>query len=121
MESELDTGGLHFHPEQGDERYAMPVAMALTRQINGKEQRIMIVGDADFLIRRKMTFFFSQAIFRWLSNGEFPLSHLRKDPIGNRVTISYKQADMLKYFLVLLVPGLLGLYGGVYLTKRRNL
>lgn len=122
-ESDLDTGGLAFHPELGDERKAFPAALALTRNVKGKEQRIMIIGSADFLGRRGIFngLFFHQTVFRWFTYGKFPLTSLRKPPIGNRVTLSYKQTDLLKYFLVLLLPALLIIAGSIYLTKRRNL
>ncbi|TCC99504.1 Gldg family protein [Pedobacter hiemivivus] len=120
QESTLDTGKLAFHPEQGDIQIELPVALALTRQINNKEQRIMIIGNAELMTYAKTAPFY-KTLFRWLSYGKFPLDPLREDSVENHAKLSYKQSDLLKYLLILVIPGILLVFGWIYILKRRSL
>lgn len=74
----------------------LPVALTLTRNLNGKEQRIMVTGDADFMSSAEFyrgrpvtkNFEFTTEIFSWFNYGEFPVSAYRpksKDLITNDV------------------------------------
>jgi ABC-2 type transport system permease protein len=61
------------------------LALALTRKIGGREQRIMVVGDADFMSTAEMdrhapkteNFDFITDIFSWLNDGRFPVDTIR--------------------------------------------
>jgi ABC-2 type transport system permease protein len=121
LTSTLDTGKLQYHPEQGDIHEALPVAAALTRNVQGKQQRILIAGDAHMMQKTQSSPILVQTIFRWMSYGKFPLTKLRKDGHEDSISLSFKQADLLKYFFILFIPGILILNGSIYLLKRRSL
>jgi ABC-2 type transport system permease protein len=63
----------------------IPVAIALTRKIGSKEQRIVIAGDADFMSTAEMVrhtprtanFDFTTALFSWLDYGVYPVDTSR--------------------------------------------
>lgn len=59
-----------------------PLAVALSRKINNKEQKILVAADADWLSTTEMgrrnpensNFAFATGIFSWFTNGEFPVN-----------------------------------------------
>ncbi|WP_158989171.1 Gldg family protein [Mucilaginibacter sp. L196] len=54
----LDSADVVFSPEKGDEQRKFPTALALTRMVNGKQQRIVIAGDADFLSNAELAVYY---------------------------------------------------------------
>lgn len=103
-------------------------AIALNRQINGKEQRIVISGDADFMSNaelrryqpRTSNFFFNTALFSWLSYGKFPIDTSRPDARDNRVTVSTDRVGLLKIWYIWVLPAVLLIFGSVLLIRRRR-
>jgi ABC-2 type transport system permease protein len=103
-------------------------ALALTRQVNGKQQRIIISGDADFmgnaeLVRNEpktVNFYFSTALFNWLDYGQFPINTLRPDWKDNRVTVSTDRVTFLKFLYVWLLPGLILIIAAIFLIRRKR-
>lgn len=103
-------------------------ALALTRKINGKEQRIFISGDADFLSNSELgrnnpqtiNFYFSTAIFSWLDYGQFPVNTMRPDAEDNRVTVSTAHVSFLKIVYIYLLPGLILVFAAAFLIRRKR-
>jgi len=103
-------------------------ALALTRKINGKEQRIFVSGDADFLSNSELgrntpktiNFYFSTAIFSWLDYGQFPVNTIRPDAKDNRVTVSTAHVSFLKIVYVYILPGLILVFGATFLIRRKR-
>jgi ABC-2 type transport system permease protein len=103
-------------------------ALALTRKTNGKQQRIIISGDADLLsnaelIRYKPSvsnFEFSTALFSWLDYGEFPVNTLRPDAKDNRVTVSTDHVAFLKIIYIYVLPGLILIFAAIFLIRRKR-
>jgi ABC-2 type transport system permease protein len=105
-----------------------PTALALTRQVNGKQQRIIISGDADFMgnaeLRRyepkTVNFYFSTALFNWLDYGQFPINTSRPDGKDNRVTVSTDHVAFLKFVYIWLLPGLILIFAAIFLIRRKR-
>jgi ABC-2 type transport system permease protein len=103
-------------------------ALALTRQVNGKQQRIIISGDADFMgnteLRRyepkTVNFYFSTALFNWLDYGQFPINTSRPDSKDNRVTVSTDRVAFLKFVYIWLLPGLILIFAAIFLIRRKR-
>lgn len=103
-------------------------AIALTRQLNGKEQRIVISGDADFLSNselgrynpRTANFLFSTAIFNWLDYGQYPVDTSRPDSKDNRVTVSTDHVSFLKIVYIYVLPGLILIFAAIFLIRRKR-
>jgi len=103
-------------------------AIALTRQINGTEQRIVISGDADFLSNSELgryspqvsNFYFSTALFSWLDYGQFPVDTSRPDAKDNRVTVSTDHVGFLKIVYIYVLPGLILIFGSIFLIRRKR-
>ncbi|RVU00703.1 ABC transporter [Mucilaginibacter limnophilus] len=104
------------------------IALALTRQINGKEQRILISGDADFLSNselgryepRTSNFNFSTALFSWLNYGQYPVDASRPDAKDNRVTVSTDHVAFLKILYIYVVPGCILIFAVIFLIRRKR-
>jgi ABC-2 type transport system permease protein len=104
-----------------------PVAVALSRTINNKEQKIIVAADADFLSTAELSrrnpennnFAFAMGFFSWFSNGEFPVStqHMRsKDRIDST------DAGVLRMRLIFfgLLPACLLICGATLLIYRKR-
>lgn len=103
-------------------------ALALTRHVEGKEQRIIITGDADLMSNSELTrrnvrtanFVFNTALFSWLNNGEFPVDTSRPDPKDDRVTVGLSQMARLNILFVWVMPAILLVCGSVLLIRRKR-
>jgi ABC-2 type transport system permease protein len=119
---------LVYSPDQGDQKGPLPVAVSLTRNINGKQQRIVVSGDADFLSNselarqniRTSNFDFSTALFSWFSYGEFPIDGYRPPSADKRLTLTDSGLSFLKVLLLGILPGLVLLIGAVTLIRRKR-
>jgi ABC-2 type transport system permease protein len=101
--------------------------LSVKRSSNGKEQRIVVLGDADCLSnieldrRNPMTANtkFAIAAFGWLTNSEFPIDISHPEPKDNHVNLTGKQILPLKVLLLGVLPGLLIIASAVLLIKRK--
>jgi ABC-2 type transport system permease protein len=122
------TGTVTFSAQDGDVRGPITTAVSLTRKINGKEQRIVVTGDADFMSNvelnrfnmRTANFAFNTALFSWLSYGEFPIDASRPDPKDVKGNVSVDQVDRLRIIYVWILPALLAAAGAVLLIRRKR-
>ena len=121
-------GSLVYSPEEGDQPGPLPVVVGLTRTINGKQQRIVVSGDADFLSNAELgrqniktvNFDFSTALFSWFDNGEFPVDSYRPPSKDTRLTLTDGGFSFLKVLLLGILPGLLVVIGAVLLIRRKR-
>ncbi len=118
----LDSAAPVFNPEQGDVRGAFTTGVQLTRKINGKEQRIAVFGDADFMsnLRIRNAAFLLMPGYSWLNDNQYPIYTPRPDPKDNLVTLSPKVAGIQKIAYIWVVPALLLLTGTVILIRRKR-
>lgn len=119
---------LRYDSSQGDQRGPLPAVVGLTRTINGKEQRIVVAGDADFLSNAELgrynlktcNFDFGTAIFSWFTHGEFPIDTSRPPSQDKRLSITDSGLTFLKVMLMGVLPGLLLAFGSVLLIRRKR-
>jgi ABC-2 type transport system permease protein len=119
---------MEYSAADGDQQGPLTAAIGLTRTINGRQQRIVVTGDADFLSNaelgrynpRTANFDFSTALFSWFSNGEFPIDTSRPPSKDKRVTISSGGLIVLKWLLLGILPGLLLIAGSILLIRRKR-
>lgn len=96
-------------------------AMALTRKVNNKEQRIVVAGDADFLSNRyNGGQFFGRALYSWLSDNIFPIYSPVPPPKDNTMLIVPETASKLKLTYIWILPALLALIGAIVLIRRKR-
>ncbi|OKS88767.1 Gldg family protein [Mucilaginibacter polytrichastri] len=121
-----DSAKVVFSDADGDTKKAVPTILALTRQINNKEQRIIVAGDADFLSNSELqksqegNFIFGVGIFKWFSNGQFPVDTDRPESKDNRLNITDKGIKALQILFLGVLPGLLILIAAIFLIRRKR-
>lgn len=123
-----DSAKVVFQAEQGDQKGSFPTVLKLTRQINGKEQRIIVAGDADFLSTLEMSrrkpktanFGFATGLFGWFTYGSFPIDTSRPDSKDKRIRLTKTGAEVLNNFCMFILPGLLAAAGTIILIRRKR-
>lgn len=123
-----DSAEIVFSAANGDIRTSVPTALSLTRKINGKEQRIVVTGDADFMSNGELArkniqvanFAFSSAVFSWLSYGEFPIDASRPAAKDKRLKVNADQVEAFKIILVWVLPALLLIFAAILLIRRKR-
>ncbi|RXK85414.1 Gldg family protein [Filimonas effusa] len=112
-----------FSAEDGDIKGPIAAALALTRKKDGKEQRIIITGDADFMRNGSFSnsnFFFSTGIFSWLSYGEFPIDSYRAETNDKAVKVTTDEVSYLKIIYLWVLPGILVAFAAILLIRRKR-
>ena len=108
------------------------VTIGLKRLIRGKEQRILVSGDADFISNQEINrrnlsnandYGLVPMMFHWLSNGEYPVSI--ETPRGNDIRLNLAPEEgatvrSLKIIYMILIPALISIGGGVFLITRKR-
>ncbi|MDQ0106758.1 ABC-2 type transport system permease protein [Chitinophaga terrae (ex Kim and Jung 2007)] len=119
-----------YDPSAGERLDSFVTVMALTRKVGAKEQRIMVLGDADCIsnegmtppIRRYGTANFSliPGTFHWLSYGTVPVDVSRPPSLDNETTLTKASLKVVKYSLLYVLPGLLLIGSSILLIRRKR-
>lgn len=123
-----DSAAVVFSAANGDQRISVPTAVSLTKKVNGKEQRIIVIGDADLMSNSELgrynvktaNFIFNTAIFSWLNYGEFPIDTSRPDAKDKRVNVTSEQVSQLDILFVWILPAILLALGSIILIRRKR-
>ena len=121
-----------FNPEKGEkELKSAPLAVALTRNVADKEQRIVVLGNADMIANvelmksrsgvRASNYTLITESFRYLSQDEFPIYAPR--PAGPDTDLLYLKREArlwVKWIFNLVIPGLIALFGIFLLIRRKS-
>lgn len=115
-----------YRKEQSTDRFIL--AQSLTRSINNKEQKILLIGDADFMSNSELSRFNLQTInadfainlFKWFSDDEFPVSTDRPASIDNKILVEADSLKKIKYTWIAIFPAIIGLTGGLLLIRRKR-
>ena len=117
-----DSAAPIYTPGEGDiqqDEYILGVK--LSRTINNKEQRIVIMGDADFMSPRyKSGGKIGLGLYSWLVNNEYPVYEKWIKVKDNKLTIGKNPARVLRYIYLYGIPGFLLLTGTVLLIRRKR-
>ncbi len=105
-------------------------AVAASRQVGEKEQRIMIVADADCISNGGMNppvrrynianFMLIQGSFHWLSYGTVPIDVSRPRSLDNKVSVTKAAVPYMKTGFYGILPGFLMLWGLFIWIRRKN-
>ena len=120
-----------LHTAAGEVEAMHPVALALSRKVGDREQRIMILGDADcisneeFSIRRNLrvmtaNYTLVTGTFYWLSDEEAPIDVRRPMGTDNKIHLSRKAMPYLKTACMGIVPAILLIWGVVLWMRRKR-
>jgi ABC-2 type transport system permease protein len=111
-----------------DDKGAFPVVIALTRNINKKEQRILVSGDADFMSNAELlrsniqtgNFTFMMELFRWFSFNEFPVDVYREPPTDNAILTNAGGVNWITWFLIAILPAIIVIAVAIMLLRRKR-
>lgn len=112
-----------FNPAAGDHKEnSFATAVELTRQINNREQRIILSGDADFAstLRLSRNLFFIIPMYSWMDYNDYPGHMTRIKPKDVFLTIGAEGANTQKIVFIWVVPGLVLLAGALLLIRRKR-
>ncbi len=106
-----------FNPEQGEAGGAITMALALERKLGSKNQKIMILGDADCFSNGELSrgrarikaqnFRMATGMFFWLSDGEVPVDIRRPGHPDNEIYTKESQLTFLNALYKIVMPTLL--------------
>ncbi|MEY8592193.1 Gldg family protein [Butyricimonas hominis] len=104
--------------------------LALNRERNGRDQRIIVVGDADCFSMGELEAsrrgipssngVLIDAMFEWLSYGELPVNTVYDSKIDNNIYINHRTSYIMTIVLKWVLPALLLLLGVVLLIRRKG-
>lgn len=121
-----------FNPDAGEKLLTkVPVILGLERTVGDKMQRIVVMGDADFISnagfmtqRTEIAASNYGAImgsFSWLTENEFPVDTDRQYGPDREVRyIDFKDRGWISPFFNWVIPGLIGLFGALLLIRRKG-
>jgi ABC-2 type transport system permease protein len=111
-----------FSPREGDIKDASFVtAVQLTRQVNNKQQRIIVCGDADFRSNQRLYMdHFGNAFPSWLDNNKYPVYIREYRNIDTLLLITGPTASIIKTLFVWVIPGALVLLAAIILIRRKR-
>jgi len=113
---------LKKQPSQSD----VPLVVALTRKVNGRDQKIIVSGDADIMSNSELsrggsgTFQFFTDSFSWLTNYEFPIDTVRPPSTDNKIITTANALFMNRILFITAFPLLIILLGAFILIRRNR-
>ena len=129
----LTTNKQHTNLVDHDQKESFTIALALERPKNGKQQKIIVVGDADFAADKVImensrtpnpftanTLFYKN-IFRWFTAGEYPLLFETITGSDNTIIMSNAKEKVYKIVYIWIFPFALLFIGGFIFWRRRRM
>lgn len=126
--TDLVDGDFTYDESSGEQAGTYSTLVHLSRQIDGKEQRIVVSGDADCIsngelsIRRPggANYAVITSSFRWLSGDRYPIVTERAKDIDNGINLPLGSRKWVKYFFLGVFPSVLGFAGFRTVSRRRR-
>lgn len=119
---------VRYMPETGDQAGIFTTTLALTHNVNDLEQRVLIVGNTDFLSngefatgRREVRNFngiLKHAAFYWLSHEELPVNTEGDAPIDRKLYVSEAAMEIWSIVFMVVIPVILALAGIIIWVRR---
>ena len=120
---------VELNPVVGEKEGVYPIALALSRKMGDREQRIIVLGDADCISNSELmmyrkgikasNFSLITESFRWLTDGEFPVNTRRPDPADTSISLELSSMKWVKLMFVGILPLLL-IGCGILIWHRRR-
>lgn len=116
-----DSAAPVFTPEEGDTReISSPTGVQLTRQLNNKEQRIIITGDADILSTVIGQFELMHAFYSWPVYNQFPVYTNPPFARDNQFKVTPQKARIQQVIFIWIIPALVLIIATVILIRRKR-
>jgi ABC-2 type transport system permease protein len=110
-----------FSAAEGDiQERSFATAIALSRQHNNKEQRIIIAGDADFLSNYRLHNSLIDPLYSWLTYNQFPVYTPYPRAPDTGILMTPASAGVQKILLLWVLPAVVLVAGTVILIRRKR-
>ena len=119
-----------LNPKAGEREGVKTTMVGLEREQAGKQQRIIVLGDADCFSMGELSTTrrgissangdLIMSMFDWLSYEELPVDTTRPDPIDNTLNLGMDAGGTLQIVLKWILPALLLLLGILVLIRRKG-
>ncbi|MGH8549028.1 MAG: GldG family protein [Methylococcales bacterium] len=114
---------IQFNPEQGEKRGPLNLGLALTRAFETAEQRILVVGDGDFLsntyLGNGINLDLGLNMIQWLTKTGNSLSIPIRFQPDQSLLLSPEQTAALGFFFLFVIPAML-MVSGLMINRRRK-
>ena len=124
-----DSVKVDFTEADGDEKLKMATMLGLSRKLpNGKQQRIILSADADFISSAELSryqpstanFRLNTVLFGWLSNGQFPVDVSRPEAKDKVIFLKGTDIIWLKVTFIWVIPFIIFILGTILLVRRKK-
>lgn len=119
-----------FNPDAGEIKAPFATLIAMSRNVNGKEQRILVSGDADFIANQELTINRSEGgranfqvitgSFRWLSNDQFPIDTALDSTTDDDINLPKSFSKWVKTISYIIIPLVLILSAILVILRRQR-
>jgi len=121
----LTGGEIRFTEAEGDTRGPLALGMALTRELEGRQQRVIVIGDSDFLANAYLgngaNLELAMNVLNWLSLDDELISVTPRSAPDTQLALSDTALAVIAFgFLVVLPLGLLGTGLALWSRRRRR-
>jgi len=117
-------GAVQFDENTNETRGPLVVGVTIERDIAGKQQRIAIIGDADFasnqFIANGANLAFAESLMLWLTGDSDALAFVTQAAPDARLNLSAQNIIALSVALLVALPILLFVIAGVLAWRRRR-
>ena len=108
---ELNSDQLKYEGALGDTQGPLTLGLSLTRTISDKTQRVIIIGDSDFMangyIGYGANFSLSLNLLNWLAEDDKLISIIHQRAPDQSIELTDKDVMLIALILLVLVPGIL--------------
>ena len=121
---------IRLNPSLGEVEQSYPTVVALSRKLSGKEQRVLLAGDADCISNGELmggrrgidaaNFTLIMGSFYWLSDNEVPIDVRRPRMPDDKLYVAGTGASVIKWAFVLVLPLLLVALGVLIWVRRKG-
>ena len=120
-----------LNPATGEMQQRYTTAVALSRQMGDREQKVIVMGDADCFSNGELSmsrkgvpannFSVLTGGFFWLSDNEVPIDVREEGPSDNHINcLTGKSMAVWKVILMWVLPGLMAIFAVVLWFRRRG-
>ncbi|QEC41538.1 Gldg family protein [Pseudobacter ginsenosidimutans] len=123
-----DSLQLNLTRTAGDESGSFVTAVRMNRKVNGKDQRIIVSGDADYLATPQLSgskparynYLYGTWSFSYFTEGKFPANVYSDESIDNKFKITVDSIPTFKLIFYWIIPAIIGVICSVIIIRRKR-
>ncbi|WP_127132896.1 Gldg family protein [Pseudoflavitalea rhizosphaerae] len=112
----------------GDEVGSFVAAVRMNRKVNGKDQRIIVSGDADYLATPQLSgykpsrynYMYGFWSFSYFTEGKFPANIFSEESIDNEFIITVDSIPAFKLIFYWIIPAIIAVICSIIIIRRKR-